>query len=113
MTRDHDPPCGYGNPPKSKRFRKGHTPHNKRAAPPDSLKEAAARTFSTPRTVMVGGEPKTMSTREILVREDVQKAVNGNVSAIIRIVTMMMEYPELIEGHIELRVFITGAAARL
>ena len=113
MTRDQDPPSGYGNPPKSNQFREGHTPHNKRAPPPDSFKVAAARTFSTPRTVLVGGEPRTMSTREILVREDVQKAVNGNVSAIIRIVTMMMEHPELIEGRIEFRVFITGAAARL
>jgi len=113
MTRDQDPPRGYGHPPKSKQFRNGHTPHNKRAAPPDSLKEAAARTLSTPRTILVGGEPKTLSTREILVREDVQKAVNGNVSAIIRIVSMMMEYPELIEGQTEFRVFITGAAARL
>ena len=113
MTRDQDPPWGYGNPLQSKRLRKGHTPHNKRAAPPDNLKEAAARTLSTPRTVMVGGEPKTMSTREIFVREDVQKAVNGNVSAIIRIVTMMMEHPELIEGHTEFRIFVTGAAADL
>lgn len=113
MTRDQDPPSGYGNPPKSKRFRKGHTPHNKRAPPPDSFKVAAARTFSTPRTVLVGSKPKTMSIGESLVREDVQKAVNGNVSAIIRIVTMMMEIPELIEGHTEFRVFITGAAARL
>ena len=113
MTRDQDPPSGYGHPPKSKRFRKGHTPHNKRAAQPDSLKEAAARALRTPRTVLVGGIPKTMSSRQVLVWEDVQKAVNGNVSAIIRIVTMMMEYPELIEGHTEYRVFITGAAARL
>ncbi len=113
MTGDQDPPCGYGNPPRSKRFQKGHTPHNKRAAPLDSLKEAAARTLSTPRTILVGDKPKTMSTREILVREDVQKAVNGDVSAIIRIVTLMMEYPELIEGHTEYRIFITGDAARL
>ena len=113
MTSDQDPPRGYGHPPKSKQFRNGHTPHNKRAPPPDSLKAAAARTFSTPRTVLVDGKPKTMSVRESIVREDVQKAVNGNVSAIIRILTMMMEYPELIEGHTEYRVFITGAAARL
>jgi len=113
MTRDQDSPSGYGNPPKSRRFQKGHTPHNKRTAPSDSLKEAAARTFSTLRTVLVDGERKTMSIRESNVRADVQKAVNGDVSAIIRIVTMMMEYPELIEGRIEFRVFIRGAAARL
>jgi len=113
MTRDQDPPCGYGNPPRSKRFPKGHTPHNKRAAPPDSLKEAAARTFATLRTVSVDGEPMTMSIRESNVRDDVQKAVNGNVSAIIRIVTMMMSYPELIEGHTEYRIFVRGAAADL
>ncbi len=113
MTRDQDPPAGYGNPPKSKQFCNGHTPHNKRAAPSDSLKEAAARTFSTLRTVLVGGEAKIMSVPESIVREDVQKAVNGNVAAIIRIVNMLMDYPELIEDQVEYRVFITGPAARL
>ena len=113
MTGDQDPPRGYGKPPRSTRFPKGHTPHNKRAAPSDSLKEAAARTLRTVRTVLVDGKPKTMSIRESIVREDVQKAVSGNVAAIIRIVTMMMDQPELIEGHTEYRVFITGAAARL
>ena len=113
MTSDQDPPRGYGHPPKLKQFRNGHTPHNKRAPPLDSFKEAAARALRTPRTVLVGGIPKTMSSRQVLVWEDVQKAVNGNVSAIIRIVTIMMQNPEVIEGHTEFRVFITGAAARL
>ena len=113
MTRDQDEPGGHGKPPKSTRFAKGHTPHNKRPASPDSLKEAAARALSAPRTVLVGDREKIMSFRESFVRDDVQKAVNGNVPAIIRMVKLMMQYPELIEGTIEYRVFITGPAANL
>lgn len=113
MSGDADRPCGYKNPPKASRFGVGNVPHNKRAAAPDSLKEATARVFSAPRTVLIGDKPTVMSIRETLVREDIQKAINGNVSAIILIVNMMMDYPKLIEEIIEYRVFITGPAARL
>jgi hypothetical protein len=111
-----DEQVGYGRPPRKRRFKSGHTPHNKKRKKEEGdLLDIARSIFVEPRKAHTAtGKVTMITTVEGAIRLDIQRAMSGDTAALTRWVRFLMKHPKLSRGNRqEIQFFINGVLAKL
>lgn len=109
------PPADRGGRAKGKsKPAKQRRPHNaKREKGWSTLDELVALVGSEAREVALGGELVTMTRKERRLRDEVDKALKGEVRALKLILDLMANYPAVVNEPEHLVTFIRGVLARV
>ncbi len=93
MTGDYG--VGYGRPPKTSRFKKGKS-GNPRGRPKSlrNFKTDFTAALKAPVRVTESGKARTISTQQAVIARLREKALNGDVRALDRIITLSIELGE-------------------
>lgn len=95
---DADYDVGYGKPPAQHRFKPGQS-GNRRGRPLGRINIATALrdAVQQKRPVTVGGKPREMSTLDVMLRKQIEKAVAGDTKAFHAVVELLEAYaPDLL-----------------
>lgn len=93
---DYD--VGYAKPPAEHRFKPGQS-GNRRGRPPGRINIATAlrEAVQQRRSVMIGGKSREMSTLDIVLRKQIEKAVAGDTKAFHAVIELLEGYaPDLL-----------------
>jgi hypothetical protein len=103
---------GYGKPPVKHRFKPGQS-GNRRGRPRDSVNVATAvrNAAKQKRMVTVDGKQSEMTSLDIAVRRQFEKAVNGDTKAFQAVVFLVEAYaPEMLTAPVQKAVDEEGKA---
>lgn len=107
-------------PPASRRSKaktrsvKQRRPHNAKWEKEwNTLDELVALVGSEARQVTLGGEVVTMTRAERRLRDEVDKALKGEVRALKLILSLMIKYPTVVQKPGRIVTILHGALARL
>ena len=91
MANEHE--VGFGKPPKDTQFEKGRS-GNPKGRPKGSrnFSTDVKSALRTPVRIKSGGRPRTVSTQEALLLLLLEKALNGDVRAIDRLLGLARDY---------------------
>jgi hypothetical protein len=115
MSKDQDHSGGSASKPSRPKpaGRGGRRPHNaKRTGEWNTLDELVAFVGKEPRQVMLNGKTVTMSRAERRLRDEVDRALKGEVRALKLIVQLMIKFPKVVSStRMEIHRFINGPIA--
>jgi hypothetical protein len=89
---------GYGKPPAKQQFKPGQS-GNSRGRPPGRINIATAlrEAVQQKRPVTIGGKAHEMSTLDVMIRKQIEKAVTGDTKSFNAVVELLEEYaPDLL-----------------
>lgn len=88
---DYD--VGYGKPPAAHQFKPGQS-GNRRGRPPGRINIASALrdAVQQKRPVTIGGKAREMSTLDVMMRKQIEKAVAGDTKAFNAVVELLEDY---------------------
>lgn len=89
---------GFAKPPKEHRFKPGNS-GNRKGRPPGTVKLATimSKIVQEPRAVSIGGRKTSMSTLEVMIRKNAEKAIGGDTKAFNTFVDLLSQHnPELL-----------------
>lgn len=95
---DTDYEVGYAKPPVEHRFKPGQS-GNRRGRPTGRVNIATAlrEAVQQKRPVTVGGKPREMSTLDVILRKQIEKAVAGDTKAFHAVIELLEGYaPDLL-----------------